>query len=205
MSRAKATLKRMLLERVKRHFDEGDGRWYYENTKDGEISWKRPFPILIHRLGGARDLFPISKKDNEALNRWRKKQDEKHGIVRQNEKEMETKNKAEKRWSLVKTVGRFVSDLRHVVNKARKSVNENILGPSVNGLVKELEEDERFEDDLEASIQRRILEQAAAKNKKKSTSRNRLENARELDATLNHARRRSSGSSVSSYESDSSS
>ena len=51
---------------------------------------------------------------------------------------------------LVKTVGRFVSDLRHVVNKARKSVNENILGPSVNGLVKELEEDERFEDDLEA-------------------------------------------------------
>eukprot|EP00938_MAST-03A_sp_MAST-3A-sp1_P005026 g5026.t1 len=104
------------------------------------------------------------------------------------------------------SVGRFVSDFRHVVNKARKSVNENILGPSVNGLVKELEEDERFEDDLEASIQRRLVEQAAAKNKKKSTSRNRLENARELDATLNHSRRRSSGSSVSSYnESDSSS
>ena len=97
MSRAKATLKRMLLERVKRHFDEGDGRWYYENTKDGEISWKRPFPILIHRLGGARDLFPISKKDNEALNRWRKNR--MRSMYCETKRKKWRQNKAEKRWS----------------------------------------------------------------------------------------------------------
>ena len=199
MSRARATLKQMLLERVKRHFDEGDGRWYYENTKDGEISWKRPFPILIHRLGGARNLFPVSKKDNEALNRWRAKQDEKHGIVRNNKKK--TKKKVtEKRWSLVKTVGRFVTDLRHAVNRARNSMNENLIGPSVNGLVKEMEEDEEFEKELEASIQRRLV--VAANGGDNSIPRSRMEYARALDGNIN--KRRVSNSSSESNSSSSS-